>query len=88
MSDYEIMARYEETGRVSGEPETAPAPEQAAPQRDLIFELEGSELEHLRAALNRSNLRTLRFHPRREGFAWKVNEGAWSPTVGTANPRQ
>lgn len=55
--------------------------------RNVLFELEGSELENLRAALNRPNLRTLRIDTRRDGFAWKVNQGGWSPTVGAAKPR-
>lgn len=55
--------------------------------RNVFFELEGSELETLRAALNRPGLCTLRIDTRRDGIAWKVNEGGWSPTVGAAKPR-
>lgn len=51
---------------------------------DEIYKIEGTELLHLLNALNGVRvLHTLRFAPRRDGFAWKVNEDMWSPTEGT-----
>jgi hypothetical protein len=46
--------------------------------------LEGCELELLRNLLNQKErpLYSLRIDVREEGFAYKVNEGGWSPTVG------
>ena len=51
------------------------------------YVIEGSELEGLRNALNRPDVAKLRLEFRRDGVAYKVDAGMWSPTVGSTEPR-
>jgi hypothetical protein len=45
--------------------------------------IEGHELIRLMVALTSTDVYRLRIMEREDGVAIKINEGAWSPTIGT-----